>query len=112
MGRTAIAAALILSGCLVAGPAGCATGRERRPAPAAAPPARTQDDVDERLAAQRAANPLLHSEDNERRFGLERARQRKRLQQQQKATQKKTAPGSGDVVKSKNDKPTAPAPPP
>jgi hypothetical protein len=82
----AIVAALLLVGC-----AGM-----RRPRPAAGPRP-SQDTVEERLAAQRAADPLKRAEENEYRFGHEAARQRK---QQMKRTPR--PPGKADVVKSKN----------
>ena len=91
--RIAIIAILVSSGC--------ATGRAARinqPRPASA---RNQQTAEERLAAQRAADPLLRLEDNEARWGLAESKRRKEEQKRKAAAQKKAAEGQRDVTKSK-----------
>jgi hypothetical protein len=88
MTRNAIVAALLLALSL-----GCAT---RSPARRQ----RSLADADERLAAQRRADPHMRAEEMEYRFGFERAQQRKRLRKPAPAKQAPaTAPA--DVTKSK-----------
>ena len=91
--RTAIIAVLIGSGC-----ATVQSARIKRRAPASA---RTLETAEERLAAQRAANPRLREEDNEARWGLAQSKQRKEERKRKAAAQQKANPAPGDVKKSK-----------
>jgi hypothetical protein len=89
MTRHAMLAVLMLS-------LGCATR-------SAVPRDRSQSAVDERLAAQRRNDPHLRAEENEHRFGFERAKQRKRPRKPPAATAPAAAQPA-DVTKSKDGK--------
>jgi hypothetical protein len=89
MTRNAMVAVMLLS-------LGCATR-------SAVPRDRSPATVEERLAAHRRSDPKLRTEENEYRFGHERARQKKR--QRQTAAPKTPAAGPADVTKSNNPPP-------
>jgi hypothetical protein len=76
--------------------AGCSTGRAYR----IKHPPRNQQTAEERIAAHRAADPLLRAEDNEARWGTAQAQQRKQERKRQ-AARKKSSEGPGDVTKTK-----------
>jgi hypothetical protein len=83
---------LVMVSLLLAG--GCATSRPR----AAAERPRAPVSAPQRLADQRAVDPNLHAEDEERRFGLAEARARK-AEQIRKAREEADAIHGADVVK-------------
>jgi hypothetical protein len=76
----------------------CATSRSR----AVAPPPRGPESAAQRLDGLRAADPHRHPEEEERRYGVAEARQRKAEQARKVREKPESSPGA-DVVKDKND---------
>jgi hypothetical protein len=82
--------------------AGCATAPTRRVQTATAS-SRIGDSASERVAAQKASDPKLHTEDEERRWGIEQNRQRQEEQRHRRARQKAESRPGVDVSKAKDD---------
>jgi hypothetical protein len=83
--------------------AGCATSPSRRAVQTATASDRIGDSASEKIAAQRANDPKLHAEDEERRWGFEQNKQRKEEERQRRARQKAEGRPGVDVSKSKDD---------
>jgi hypothetical protein len=88
---------LMLAVCL----AGCATAPTRR-VETATTSNRIGDSVSERVTAQKASDPKLHTEDEERRWGIEQNKQHREAQRQRRARQKAESRPGVDVSKSKD----------
>jgi len=89
---------------LMAGTA-CATAPRPRPKSEAAA-ARRQDTPEEKIAAMRGVDPNLHQYEEQRRWGVEEAKQRKRDAKAAASAPAKRA----DVVNSPGSPPPAPSP--
>ncbi len=83
----------------------------RRP-PESTPGTRIPDSVPEGEAAQRAATPGLQLEDDDARWGVEGAKERKRLREEQKAADAKKKAAHGPDAEPKMTAPVEPATPP
>jgi hypothetical protein len=79
---------------------GCATAPTRRAVQTTASD-RMQDSASERITSQRANDPKLRSEEQERRWGIEQNRQRKAEQRLRRARQKAENRPGVDVTKGK-----------
>jgi hypothetical protein len=90
---------------------GCAGARPRPPEAAR----RVPDAIPEKVAAERNSDPHMHSEEEERRWGMEEKRQRdleQRRRAREKAQQRQGTAGAADVTKQANPSSNGPANPP
>ena len=89
---------IILAASLVAA---CATAPRGRMGPTEAPSARLPDSAAERVAAHKASDPKIDQEAEERRWGIEEAKQKRRDDEARQAAQKQTGGPGVDVKKVK-----------
>jgi len=101
--------AILLAGALAGA---CAAG----PRPEATTPSRVKDSAPEKIAAQRAASGNLQLDREDERWGIDAARERKRIANEKKQAQSSAAPatppGPADLRRSPSAPPAAPTSPP